>query len=361
MSEIIEIKDKKVLQFQDYPGLLSVHTEHVIEKSKTSVVYSGPKIPAQEWKAVLAFFKWTYDTTKSESQVRGYVNPKLGTWRFWAYPQEASRGMSAKEIVNADGSLTADGVTQRAQFSEVDGWQYYATIHHHCSAGAFQSGTDRDNEKDQAGLHITVGHMDKPVHDLHCRFYHQKKEYTVDLSAFWDVGDTAKEIVPENMHHLVAEHQMAQAADNHPFPDLWKENVIEVKRPVFTPSPIGFTDGRTSGTWTPGAGETYHSKHAYAPGYVHKTYAEEAVEYLLRSVDKAEFSMEEVEEALQTIDPLTEALCDACRINHCDLDDIRKAWTSKEDQEQAILEMEEEAKKQTPQTGSVWDGYGGYQ
>ncbi len=33
------------------------------------------------------------------------------------------------------------------------------SAHHHCSASAFQSGTDEENERGQDGLHITVGRM----------------------------------------------------------------------------------------------------------------------------------------------------------------------------------------------------------
>ena len=87
-------------QLKEVPGLFSCLMEHQVANTKTQFKWDGPKIPPEVWEQILAFFQWTYDTSKSESQVRLYINPKLKTWAAWAYPQEAQTGMSARELTD---------------------------------------------------------------------------------------------------------------------------------------------------------------------------------------------------------------------------------------------------------------------
>jgi len=108
------------------------------------------------WHQVMSFFRWTNKVMDSESQVRLYVNTKLGRWGAWAFPQEARTGMSAREIATPE---TPEQAVERFALWESQpssDWVYFCTVHHHCSASAFQSHTDEENEKGQDGLHITV-------------------------------------------------------------------------------------------------------------------------------------------------------------------------------------------------------------
>lgn len=231
--KILETKSELVEQ-KSYPGLFECKMTHKIKETSASFHYTGPKFTPEMWEEILAFFKWTYAKTHGESQVRLFVHPTLG-WRAWAFPQEASTGLSTRELPDDPGTKT-----QRAQFN--DEWILYGTVHHHCSAGAFQSGTDTTNEKDQEGIHITVGDMDKDVHTLHFRFYYRGCKFQPDMTEFWDVGErvTAKAKEMKDFFGIavdlngVAEAQMAQTSDKGAaFPEQWMANLIEEVQPVY--------------------------------------------------------------------------------------------------------------------------------
>lgn len=213
------MKDSKT-----YPGAMVVEVEHKISSTDTIVRWTGPEIPPEEWRKILAFFNWCWSTTHSECQVRWFVNVHTRTWKAWAFPQEARTGMSARELVGPGFDK------QRAQFD--DGWEYFGTVHHHCIGGAFQSGTDENNEKNQQGLHITVGNMGSDHYDLDCRFYLNQVKFVPDMSVFWDIGEDLVQMLPFDLHHRVALHQMGIPSPTTPFPDEWKDNLIEVKTTV---------------------------------------------------------------------------------------------------------------------------------
>lgn len=223
---------KTVKQLKEVPGVLACVLEHEVSKTKASITWDGPKLNTI-WPEILAFFKWTYDEHRSESQVRLYVNHQTKVWAAWAFPQEAKTGMSAREIDNEEAR------TQRMAFSDSEGWLYFGTVHHHCSAPAFQSGTDESNEKNQDGLHITVGKMDEKKHDLHCRLYVSGHKFEPNMSWFWDVAPLVATI-PEGMRKFMAdgiENQLARdqmcepVPKDAPFPQQWRDNVIDI-RPV---------------------------------------------------------------------------------------------------------------------------------
>ena len=232
-------------------GLLECKLAHQIKETKGTVIYTGPKIPPEVWNEILSFFKWCYTTYKSECQVRLYVSPTQHTWRAWAFPQEANTGMTARELDNEDAR------TQRAELNmNPPEWIYFGTVHHHCAATAFQSSTDTENEKNQDGLHITVGKMDEKQHDIHVRFYRKGLKFTPDLSWFYDVEPSLQQIRtwiasspvaidPKINPTLFLGHKdkddLAKALMCVPseveFPQAWKENIVDIRppAPVVTP------------------------------------------------------------------------------------------------------------------------------
>lgn len=235
MKLIKSEKDNWVRNIEGGGLFTAMHTAKMAELSGT-LDYKGPKMPKEMWLEVLSFFKWTYDTTKSESQVRLFVSQKLGTWKAWAFPQQAETGLTTKELE------TDDARKQRAQLFENDAdWVAWGTVHHHCGISAFQSGTDEHDEKNQGGLHITVGDMDKPHHSIHCRIYHQGDLYEPDMDKFWDIGDELerlspilKKMLPDNAEDALARQQMCVPSTME-FPVQWKLNMIKVER-----EPVGF-------------------------------------------------------------------------------------------------------------------------
>lgn len=226
---------------KEVPGVMTMMMKHHIIKTEADITFTGPKISKTVWNEVLAYFKWVYDTSHSECQVRLYVNPTQGCWAAWAYPQEAKTGMSAKEIVNEQSEL------QRQQFKSSDGWIYWGTVHHHCACGAFQSGTDENNEKTQEGIHITIGHLNDPVYDLDARLYIRGIKFPVNMEWFWGIGDALdliptwmKRSLPDKPGNLIAREQMCvpPPADT-TFPQQWKDNLIAIPVVVATTTSSG--------------------------------------------------------------------------------------------------------------------------
>jgi hypothetical protein len=237
----------KLKQVKGLDGLITVTFEHEIKSSTAIVDCKLPKIDPAEWNRVLAFLAWSYQHTHSEAQLRAFLNIKTRQWRFWAFPQICGTGMTTKEIAEASPERDA----QRAQFGDAEGWCAFGTIHHHCSASAFQSGTDEADEILQDGLHITVGHMDQKQYDIHCRFYIGGNRFDPDMSLFWDLGDVFGNVpdwimryVPQGVGNELARKAMCfPAPENTAFPDEWKANLIEQPKAIVTTQ-----------TWTPRGG-----------------------------------------------------------------------------------------------------------
>lgn len=251
-TQLSDIKETKEVE-----GLVKGEFKYVLKEVDCSPSWIGPYIDQEAWEEVLAFFKWTYDTMQSESQVRGYVNAKENKWGFWAFKQKARTGMTATEL--GEKETPEEAIYRCKHWDSVpsDDWRYAMTVHHHCGGTAFQSSTDEANEKDQFGLHITVGSLNSKHFDLHSRFTFGKCSFQPDLSQFWDIGD-ARRILPPKIWHDCAAWQMG-----HPpgakvkFPNQWKANVIEEKV--------------TQTTWTPGGGTSYYG------GYSSKSLQERAL------------------------------------------------------------------------------------
>lgn len=229
----VDKKNQVMTEDRSIPGLVECEFKYKITSATGDIKWVGPKIPPEVWYAVTSYFKWCYDLYHSECQVRLYVSPTLNTWKAWAYPQEAKTGMTAREI---DNDLKRE---QNAQFQYPE-WIAMGTVHHHCSAGAFQSGTDQHDEEDVDGLHITVGNLNDKQYSLHARFYRKGLKVDPDMGWFFDVGnflDTIpewcqsylpKDIVDKHARRLMCTPVTAD------IPQLWKDNIIEIKAPIIS-------------------------------------------------------------------------------------------------------------------------------
>lgn len=227
--KLIKAATTPLSQAREVAGLLSCQVEYQVKSASGQLDYTGPKFDPLMWHQVLSFFRWTHKEMQSESQVRLYVNLKLGRWGAWAFPQEARTGMTAREIATPE---TAEQAVERfaSWDSQPSGdWLYFCTVHHHCSASAFQSGTDEANEKNQDGLHLTVGRLDQERHDLHARFYLAGNCFEPDLSRFWPIESELAGQVPATMLDQLARFQMGQKVVVD-FPEAWRRHVIEPPR-----------------------------------------------------------------------------------------------------------------------------------
>lgn len=199
--------------------------------------WQGKKIPIALWREVLAFFKWSYKETRSETQVRIFHNFTTGEWKFHAFPQEKGTGMTTRELPDHP---------NRAEDEKVfEGWEVWGTVHHHCAMAAFQSSTDRGNEESQAGLHITVGNMDKLEHDIHSRVTvvlpgeldakgelvraAEKVFYDTDLYSWFELPPEMQNCPAALRITVLKYYLVTAAADDETFPQRWKDNVIEVR------------------------------------------------------------------------------------------------------------------------------------
>jgi len=210
------------------PGLIGCRMEYEVKTARGRLEYAGPKFAPEMWHQVMSFFRWTHKAMDSESQVRLYVNPKLGRWGAWAFPQEARTGMSARELPQPETPVQARERFASWGSEPSDDWLYFGTAHHHCSAGAFQSGTDERNEWNQDGLHLTAGNLDADRHDLHARFYLDGNCFEPDLSRFWPVDPELASKVPAGMLAELARFQMGEKITVD-FPNAWRKNVVEVE------------------------------------------------------------------------------------------------------------------------------------
>ena len=178
-AAVIKQSGGKSVEVRELPGLFTCIMQHEVAKTGASFDWLGPKISPAAWAEMLAFFRWTYQTEKTESQVRLFVHPEHG-WKVWAFPQDSASSMTTKEVANDESRL------QRAAIPE--GYFPWGTVHHHCSMSAFQSGTDHADEVNVDGLHITIGNLDKEVYDLHARLYIKGNRFEPIMSALWDIG-----------------------------------------------------------------------------------------------------------------------------------------------------------------------------
>lgn len=111
-----------------------------------------PKVPARIVNQALTFFRKVWNQHRSEAYVTLLYSSKLKQYRLWCPKQEVSGGS-----VNYDR-------TDQPSFEDrhTNDWSMAGTIHSHCNFSAFHSGTDEHDESTFDGIHITLGHVDKP-------------------------------------------------------------------------------------------------------------------------------------------------------------------------------------------------------
>jgi len=140
----------------------AIHTK-LAEEPKLSV--NVGKITLTQWRSVVSFFNEINKKEKSEAQVRLFYSDEKQDWKIWAFPQKSNTGMTTSELPeDPEWNEQWNSVTENGLYYQ------WGTIHSHCNAGAFASGTDKNDEANNPGLHITIGHLDKDLIDLDIRF-----------------------------------------------------------------------------------------------------------------------------------------------------------------------------------------------
>lgn len=334
-------------------GLIQGKLSYEMKGATSDAKWIGGVITPDVWHPVLAWFKSVNDGMHSECQVRLYYNAQTKKWAAWAYPQEARTGMSAREIDNPAAA------TQREQFKGSEGWLYSGTIHHHCSSGAFQSGTDLANEKNQDGLHITIGLLNRDQYELHARFYLGGNEFSPALSAFWDIGEIKNQL-PADSYETVARYQMTKPAPpGTEWPIVWNENLIDT-----TVRLVGFQNGAGqnvagasdtagagigSGTVRPGSGLIL-SPDGYHNGQPTNKRRELALALLWREVKEKGWTTDDVDGlmAIMKSDPAFAVISRCARQYNLHVDDIVQEWA---------WEVDMKSNLDNSENGNAWETY----
>ena len=266
--------------------------------------WTGARIPVSVWKEVVAFFQWSYAETKSETQVRLLFNPAAGVWKAHAFPQKYGTGMTTKELPD-DPSYESQVNGQMA-----GGFIKFGTIHHHCSAGAFQSGTDSADEKEM-GVHITVGNIGSERHSLHARvsltilgtlggdgkmLAPAKHAYYQAVLGDWIDVPEALPVFPEEIREKITGWVLGTPEVDTMFPAQWAANLI--KEPVKVWEPKGYSTAYDYGEWsrrfhTGAPEEAPPATSKFPPIRDSDDYLDEAYE---QSIQKFEAELEEIQQ-----------------------------------------------------------------
>lgn len=225
--------------------------------------WGGKLMPYEMWQSIIRFFKWSYDEHKSESLVYLYYNEKEEKWMAWAPPQEGI-GMTVK---------AKDDHPNFKQSDLFKGYIRVGTGHHHCSAGAFASGTDKDDEKDHNGFHFTVGKLDEGKLDLHFRATFNGNVQVVDPSWWISLPDgmaKAVQLAPQLEAEAYNIALKAHAPKEMEVNEQWKANFFHERQWQGSSQGSGQTyqqgkEWHPHKTWDPATGK-YISKHSGSSG-----------------------------------------------------------------------------------------------
>jgi len=184
------------------------------------IKWHGTKVPRRLWNRIKAFCLWSQQQFNSEVQIRLYYNDYTNRWRAVPFPQFIGTGLFSEEInesklfSNAELEDTVRALKAKLLrlIEQEKGWYEFGTVHHHCTASAFQSGTDHKDEIERPGIHITLGGILSDIHSVHARCVKQKRMYDVDLSE-WVDGDMNQSLVC--------------------FPGYWTKQCFEEPKPVY--------------------------------------------------------------------------------------------------------------------------------
>ncbi len=214
----ILIHDKKALKAVDtklYKGWAVADEIKVIEKAPR-FTWKGTKIPFELWAQIVTFLRWTQKTHKAEALMTFFYKADTGEWAVWPFPQRPS-------------GMTINFLTSHPMFAEDRkrfgrDWMQAGTIHHHCAVGAFQSSTDKNDEEDRDGVHITLGKMDDATLDLHIRqtfdgvMGETSALHWVDSPAY--LKDTPNYMIYDFTMHAI------KTVRDVPYPKEWEDRII---------------------------------------------------------------------------------------------------------------------------------------
>lgn len=242
----------KIFQRHDV-GPWNGFTEPEIKKAEIDAHYfNGLKIPTLDiWPQVIAFFEWSYAQHQSESVVHLYYhanNPSRG-WLPLVLPQKSNGGMTARVLEDHPNYIPTQARLRETLLLSPDDMYIECTVHHHCRGSAFASGTDKSDEQQKDGLHITIGGIATGKYDIHARTVFRKKELGVCYTDWFEIDEFAAAHLPVEVHEVYIKGLLTKQYPGATFPEWWKENYVKPEIQVYS-SGIGFQSGYCgSGNW----------------------------------------------------------------------------------------------------------------
>ena len=220
---LVAIKDGKLYQQKDfglYSGWQLMDEFLVVDTNKMRTLWRGGKISWTLWEQVVSFLRWSQKTYKCEALLTFFYNRKTKEWKAWPFPQHPV-GMTVNYI-------TDHPLYQQDRKMFGDDWMALGSIHHHCTANAFQSGTDKTDEEDRDGIHITLGKMEDAILDTHTRQVFDGVMSDTTLLNWIEMPDWCKAI-PLNLRLEVFSKAIPMVGPEPAFDPEWKLRVIEKK------------------------------------------------------------------------------------------------------------------------------------
>lgn len=254
------IKDGKVYEPVETELFTSYvpSTKFVVDKKEPVTVWKGPKIPWALWEQVVSFLRWTQKEFKAEAMMMFYYNRKSKEWAAWPFPQQPA-GMTIKHL--PDHPMFAE---DRKKFG--NDWVQLGTIHHHCTMKAFQSGTDKDDECDRDGVHITLGNMESKELDIHTRQVFSGMQSDGHIFNWVGTPNWMKD-APKRLRGKILAEAIITCDSEPAFPEEWKARIIRFIPPTRhweqNSNGPGQLSLRTGGKNTSGATATGEERQGY--------------------------------------------------------------------------------------------------
>jgi len=209
MKLIKPLKSKKPvvldIEYPEDPNSLVSGTGKIVDPTTfpvqtPEVTWNGGKVGKGVVNWVVYFLTRKYYETPREATVDLFYSRAENAWEWGVPMQAATSGLAVYKIPGpgetADaallGPLSSKDLTAY-ETREPDhmelakrGYFKFGSIHHHCGAGAGQSGTDFDDEIGTPGLHITLGGLGTSKLSLHARFTDRQVQYEPKLETFFE-------------------------------------------------------------------------------------------------------------------------------------------------------------------------------
>ena len=170
--------------------LFTTYKQCSVQKKEPKPVWKGAKLPWELWVQAVAWCQVTQEKFKSEALIYLFYDTSKPSspWQLWFVPQ-ITNGMTVKANTNH-----ANYKLERKMFPDLQ----FGSLHHHCTTGAFASGTDKDDEVDRDGFHFTIGNIGSNRHSTHFRFS-LNKSVTVYPAEEWIEYSSSLNMLPESV------------------------------------------------------------------------------------------------------------------------------------------------------------------